>query len=151
MTSSQDIDTFVPVYDALPDEWEDSKKALIERLRRIADNINVREVGFYLEEQQLTGSKFQGPDGDPNTLRSMFRKVVDASPLDLGANSFAHGINFDSSFTLLKMQVAATDSTGLTAVIIPDEDVALDATNVTITSPADFDRACVIIEYILEV
>lgn len=149
--TSQEFESYVPIYDAIPEDWDEAKVALTERLRKITESLNAKEIGFYLEEELLAGSQFSGPDGNPNEFRSIFRKVVDASPLDLGANSFAHGINIDANFTLIKMHVSATDSTALTSKIIADDDVDLDAVNINITSPAMFDRACAIIEYILEV
>jgi hypothetical protein len=152
--SSQIFETYVPVYDSIPDKWEDARPFLVEQLRKISNGVNAREVGFFLDEELLSGKAFvpgiTAPGNNPGLFRGVFRKLVDVSPLVAGANVFAHNITYDVNFTLLSLWVAATDSVGLTSLVITGNDVTLDATNININSPGAYDRAWCVIEYILE-
>lgn len=153
--SSQQFETYVPVYDVVPEKWEEARPFLVEMLKKITNSLNSKEVGFFLDEELLSGKSFIPgvtiAGNNPGQFRSLFRKVIDVSPLAVGANVFAHGIQFDSNFTLIEMYVGATNSLTLNAICLTDTSVTLDATNINITSPAIYDRAFCIIEYCLEV
>ena len=152
--SSQEFESFVPVYDTVPEKWEDAQGFLVEQLRKISNGVNSREIGFFLDEELLSGKQFIPgvtlPGNNPGVFRQVFRKVVDVSPLVVGANSFPHGITFDVNFTLVDYWVAATDSALFTAINMVYDQVDMDAINININSPAAFDRAFCVIEYMLE-
>lgn len=151
--SSQLFESYIPVYDAAPEAWEEARPFLVEQLKALANAANIRQIGWYLEEELLSGKQFIPPSGISGTseqYRSVFRKVIDCSPLIAGANSFPHGITFDANFTLIHIYVSGTNSVTLQARTITGNDVVMDATNVNITSPAAFDRAFCVIEYIKE-
>lgn len=149
MTSntSQIFEALVPVYDEIPKDWQDARQMLVEALRKITESLNAKEIGFYLEEELLSGSQFIPTQ--PQQFRSVFRKVIDMGAVTVGANTAAHGINFDTNFTLLKLYVSGTNSTTLEASTITDG-VYMDATNINLTSPRAYDKTFCIIEYILE-
>lgn len=156
--TSQQFESYVPVYDTIPEKWEDAREMLVEALKKISNEINVREIGFFLDEEQLTGkgfiptSEMSGDNSsDSQQTRSIFRKVIDTGALVAGAKSVAHGITIDSNFSLIDLWVAATNSGTLVSQVITDGNVDLDATNINITSPGIFDRSWCIIEYIQEV
>lgn len=153
MTSSQDFESFVPVYDAIPDKWEDARPFIVEQFRKVSNGVNAREIGYFLEEELLSGKQFIPVDGlsPPDQFRQVFRKVIDCSPLVAGANSFAHGITFDVNFTLTDLWVAATDSVGFTAINMVYSEVDMDATNININSPGAYDRAFANIEFLKEI
>jgi len=157
MTTSQDQDfeSFVPVYDTVPAKWEDAQPFLVETLKKISNAVNVRTIGFYLDEELLSGNAFIPgatiPGNNPGIFRSILRKVIDVGPLVAGANAgVPHGILFDNRFTLIDLWVAGTNSGTLTARVINGNDVIMDATNIVITSPQAFDRAICVCEYIQE-
>jgi hypothetical protein len=129
----QDFDAYIPVYDAIPESWEDARQYIVEQLKQISNAVNVREVGWFLEQ-----------------YRSIFRKVFDASPLASGANTVPHDLTFDNRFTLIDLWVAGTDSVGFQALVISGNDVVMNATDFSITSPMAFDRAYIVCEYIQE-
>jgi ketosteroid isomerase-like protein len=52
---------------------------------------------------------------------------------------------------LIDLWVAATNSSTFNAVVITDDNVTMNATNIVITSPGNFDRAFCVIEYLLEI
>lgn len=156
-SDSQVFESYVPVYDAVPDKWEDARPFFVEQLKKISLAVNIREIGWYLDEELLSGKAFiPGAEqlnniGTSQVFRTILRKVVDVSPLVAGANApIAHGITFDDNFTLIDLWVSGTNSTTLTARRITGNDVIMDATNLTITSPQVFDRAYAFIEYVQE-
>lgn len=149
--TSQTFESYLPVYDTVPENWEEAKPFFVEQLKKISNLLNEREIGFMLEEELLTGKSFTGIATNPNEFRTVFRMVVDCSPLVVGANAFPHNIQFDSNFTLVDIWVAGTDSVGLTASVITDNNVTMDSTNVNITSIFAYDRAYCVIEYLKEI
>lgn len=159
MTSqtSQEFESYVPVYDAIPEKWEDAQPFLVEMLKKVSNAINIREIGWLLDEELLSGKSFipvavPAGDASPQIFRSVLRKVIDCSPLAAGLNAgIAHGITFDSRFTLIDLWVAGTNSGTLTALVINGNDVVMDATYIVITSPQAFDRAFAVVEYIQEI
>jgi len=154
MTSqSQELAAYTPVYNDIPENWEDARSFLVEQLRLMTNALNEKEIGFHLEENLLSGKSFIPVELNPVQYRSVFRKVIDMGGVVAGPNSKAHGITFDANFTLTQLYGTGTDSTGFTAVPFPNDtdSLTMDSTNVNINSSADYDRAYVVIEYILEV
>ena len=155
---SQEFETYVPVYDFIPEKWEDARGAIVEQLKKLANGINVRENALFVDDEILTGGQFipttamSGPSSSSSEqFRSILRKVVDMAPLVAGANSVPHGITFDSNFSLIQLWVSATDSVGLTAITMTYPEVTMDATNINVNSPGAYDRAWAIVEYIQEI
>jgi hypothetical protein len=160
MTSSfdsQNFESYVPVYDAVPDKWEDARPFIVEQLKKISTGVNVRTIGFYLDEELLSGNQFipgvaalTPPIQAQPQFRQIFRKVIDFSPMTPGANSRAHDIVFDANFTLIEIYGAATNTGALTADPITFASPAMDVTNVNVTSAGSYNRAFVVIHYLLE-
>ncbi len=155
---SQNLESYVPVFDAVPEKWEDARAFIVEQLKKLGNGINIREIGWLLDQELLTGKAFiPGVNnaldgGSSQTFRSVLRIVVNCSPLVVGANAFPHGIVFDANFTLVDLWCAATNSTTLTATIFCNSDtINLDATNINITSNGSYDRAYTVIEYLQEI
>ncbi len=153
--SAQDFEAFVPVYDAVPETWEEGRQFLVEQLKKISNAVNVREIGWLLDEEYLSGQQFipsLNNTGESQQFRSVLRKVIDFSPLVIGVNSKQHNINFDTNFTLMQLYGAATSSGTLTAIPIPNggNTIDMDATNINITATAAYDRCFVVVSYIQE-
>lgn len=156
-SDAQQLESYVPVYDAIPEKWEDARPFVVEQLKKVSNALNAREIGFYLDEELLSGKAFipgvaiMTEDGTSQTFRSILRKVVDVGPLVAGANAgVLHLIDFDANFTLIDIWVAGTNSGALTARNINPNDVLMTSTSIVITSPQIFDRAFCVIEYIQE-
>ena len=148
--NDQNLEAFVPVYDAIPAEWPEAQQFLTETLRKISTNINNRQIGYYLDEQLLTGSQFQPSSGVSDQFRDVFRKTINSGALVAGANAIPHGLTFDTNFTLVKMTVSATNTTPARAIILTDENVTMDADYININSPNAYDRSYITIEYLLQ-
>ena len=156
MISSQQFESYVPVYDMVPENWEDARAFLVEHLKKISNAVNIREIGWLLDEELLSGKQFIPSNataiaaGTAPQFRTVLRKVIDVSPLIVGANVKPHGITFDANFTLIDLWVSGTNSGTLRAVRITGDDVVMDNINLNITSPLAFDRAFAFVEYIQE-
>ncbi len=153
--TSQEFESYVPVYDTMPDKWEDARATLIEHLKKISNAVNVREIGWLLDQELLSGQQFipaANLTGTSQQFRSVLRKVIDCSPLIVGANTFAHGITFDANFTLMQLYAAATNSVAFTAIPIPNggNTISMDATNINITATAAYQRCFAVVSYIQE-
>jgi hypothetical protein len=155
--SSQQFESFVPVYDTVPEKWEDARVFLVEQLKKISNAVNIRTIGWLLDEELLSGQAFipgvTVPGNNPGQFRNVFRIVVDVSPIVMGTNTYPHGIIFDSNFTLIDLRVAATDSSLLKAQVITGDSVIMSAVDLTITSTygGTYDRAFAFIEYLQEI
>lgn len=163
---SQEFESYVPVYDAIPEKWEEAQEFLVERLKELANAVNIREIGWYIDEELLSGKAFIPialPPGDPTPqqFRSILRKVIDIGPLaNIGLNQKPHGINVDSNFTLTHLYACATSPTLLTSFEIdhaePGNEVwmYMDATYINIICVTDrhlYTRCFAIVEYIQEI
>ncbi len=167
-SDNQQLESFVPVYDAIPDQWEEARPFIVEQLKKISNAINIREIGWFLDEELLSGKAFiPGSENLDNlstsqVFRQVLRKVIDFGALPAaGIKSVPHGITFTDNFTLVQMFADATDPNLLIAVPIPyahptpANSIALDMDfdNVNITVGIDrsnFTRCFVTIEYLQE-
>ena len=164
MTSSTNDESYLPLYDTVPEKWQESREFLVENLKKISDVVNVREIGWYLEDANLTGKQFIQGTQVPTEYRSIFRKVVVFGALPAaGSKSVPHGIKFDNNFTLIHLYASATQPATL-AIPIPfaeqitpangNIEIFMDPTYVTIavgSNRSAFTRTFVIIEYLLEI
>ncbi len=156
--TSQQLESFVPVYDTVPEKWEDARQFLVEHLKKISNAVNIREIGWLLDEELLNGQQFiptiassAQTSGTSQQYRGVLRKVIDVSPIPIDNKSVPHGILFDVNFTLLHIYGAETNSVTLQASPITFQTIAMDATNINITSTVAYDRGFVTIEYIQEI
>lgn len=155
---SQQFESYVPVYDVVPEKWEDARAFLVEQLKRLALAVNIREIGWYLDEELLSGKAFiPGSNnildgGTSQQFRTILRKVVDVGPLVAGVNPpIAHGVTFDANLTSIDSWVEATNSTTFTAITLVSPELQIVGPNILITSPGAFDRAILVWEYVQEV
>lgn len=163
--SSQDFESYVPVYDAIPEDWEEARNFIVEQLKRVSNAINLREIGWFLDEELLSGKQFIPGvtlSGDSQQYRTILRKVIDFGALpNTGNKAVAHGITVDNNFTLMQLYAAATNPTTNVSIPIPfasgilteNVKINMDTTNINITTFSDrtaFTRCFVVVEYIQE-
>lgn len=163
--NSQNFESYVPVYDVVPDKWEDAREFLVEHLKKISNAVNVREIGWYLDEELLSGKAFipgATVAGNPQQFRQVFRKVIDFGALpNTATKTVAHGISFTTRSTLTNLYGAATNPTTLeyiplpysSAVLTDNIELSADSTNIVVTTAsnwATYTRCYVVIEYIQE-
>jgi len=164
--TSQRFESYVPVFDTMPDDWDQGKISLVEHLKKISNGVNTREIGYFLDEELLTGKQYPSVGTVSETseqYRSSFRMLVDFGTLpNTGTKTVAHNITVDANFTLTQLYAAATDPVAFTSLPIPyasniagdSISLSMDATNVIITTGSNrtnFTRCYVIIEYLQEI
>ncbi len=165
---SQNLESYVPVYDVVPEKWEDARPFIVEQLKKISTAVNSREIGFYLDQELLSGKAFIpganeiADGGTSQQFRTILRKVIDFGTLpDNSTKSVPHGIVFDNNFTLIQLWASATDPTNFIALPIPYVSTAagfsiqlyMDQTNVNIVTTSvknTYTRCFVFIEYCQE-
>ena len=163
--TSQEFESYLPVDYVVPEQWEEGRQFLVENLKKISNAVNVREIGWFLDEELLSGKQFFPgvvlPGNNPGVFRTILRKVIDFGGLPAaGTKSVPHGLIVNVNFSLINMWLAATDPVnfvgfGLSYYSIAAGDIKLnyDVTNVNVTVASDYSaytRAFVIIEYIQE-
>lgn len=155
---SQVLESYVPVYDVIPEQWEDARPFVVEQLKKITNAVNIREIGWFLDEELLSGKAFiPGANnilgnGTSQQYRQILRKVISFPGLVVGANAQPHGITIDSNFSLIQLFASATNEVTLTGEPIPNgaDTITYNATDIVITVGASYTRAWAIIEYIQE-
>jgi len=155
---SQNLESYVPVYDAVPEKWEDAKPFIVEQLKKLANGVNAREIGFFLDQELLSGKAFipgvniVSDGGSSQQFRTILRKVIVFPGLSIGANAQNHGINIDANFSLIQLFGAATNASTLTGEPIPNgvDTISYTSTQIIITVAAAYTRAWAVIEYIQE-
>ncbi len=157
-SDDQVLEAYVPVYDVMPSKWDDARGVVAEQLKRIANAINVRSIGFYLDQELLSGKSFipgvniAADGGSSQQFRTILRKVIVFPGLTPGVNMQDHEILIDANFSLIQLYAAATNSTGLVGEPIPNgaDTISYTATKIVITVASAYDRAWAVIEYIQE-
>jgi len=169
VSENQIFESFVPVYDAIPDKWEDARPFVVEQLKKISNAVNIREIGWFLDEELLSGKAFipgenSGGGSTNQAFRQVFRMVVDFGQLpNATSKSVPHNIpNVGNNFTLTFIGAYASDPVAFTYIPIPYADpntlanaikLDMDDTNVTITTGTNrtnYTRCYVTIEYMQE-
>ena|SRR5258708_4100286 len=155
---SQQLESYVPVYDVAPKTWEEGRAFVVEQFKRMANAINAREIGFFLDQELLSGKAFipglniASEGGSSQQFRTIFRKVVVFPGLIPGVNMQPHGLVVDGNFSLIQLFGAATNATTMTGEPIPNgaDTISYDANNIIITVAAAYTRAWATMEYIYE-
>ena len=157
-SDDQRLESFVPVYDTVPENWEDARPFFVEQLKRISNAVNIREIGWFLDEELLSGKAFIPSSTALNNLstsqvfRTVLRKVIVFPGLVPGVNPpIAHGITNDSNYEQIALWACATNSTTLTSTVFGNSNtIRVVGPNVIITSDGTYDRCKAYLEYIQE-
>lgn len=165
---SQQLESYVPVYDVVPEKWEEARPFLAEILKKITNSLNSKEIGFYLDQELLSGKAFipgvniATDGGSSQQFRQVLRKVIDCGVLpNTTTKTVPHEITVDANFTLVALYGAATDPTNLQAFgmgfpatsLTFVVELFMNATDIVIVTNADrtsFTRSYVVVEYMQE-
>jgi hypothetical protein len=155
---SQNFESYIPVYDTVPEKWDDARAFFVEQLKKITIALNSKEIGFFLDQELLSGKAFipgmnnAANGGTSQQFRTILRKVIVFPGLTVGVNTQNHDIDIDSNFSLIQLFGSATNATALTGEPLPNgaDTITYDATNIIITVAAAYDRAFAVVEYIQE-
>lgn len=157
-SDSQQLESFLPVYDAIPEKWEESRPFIVEMFKLISNAVNIREIGWFLDEELLSGKAFipgstaMSDLSTSQVFRQILRKVV-VFPTGVvaGANPIAHGIVNDDNYEQIALWACATNSTTLTSTVFGNSDtIRVIGPNVIVTSDGVYDRCKIYLEFIQE-
>lgn len=159
--SSQIYEAYEPVYEVIPEHWEDARTLLNEKTKDISNAINIRQIGWFLDEELLTGQQWFPGTTNNQAFRSVFRTVIDFGALpNTSTKSVAHQVTIDANFSLTNLYLAATDPIGLTGFSLQNfansgADIVLSytSTDVVVTTGSDYSNyttSFVVMEYIQE-
>lgn len=142
-----------------PDEQGQLILKLTDNNRDIANAVNVREIGNYLQQEIVTGSILFS-NASPSDTFPVFRKVINFGALPFPSpKPVPHGINFTDEFRMLKCWICATDPTAIEFIQFSFADpttaqalsMRVTATNVVVTSNFDysnFTSSIAVLEYV---
>ena len=155
---SQNFESYVPVYDVAPKTWEEARPFVVEQLKKLSNAVNTKEIGFFLDQELLSGKAFipginiAANGGSSQQFRTILRKVIVFPGLTVGVNQQPHDIFIDANFSLFQMFGAATNAMSLTGEPLPNgiDTITYDATNIYVTVAAKYDRCFVVAEYMQE-
>lgn len=178
MSTSQDqLQQFAPVYDYIPEQWEEARGFITEAMRETANVTNANVKGYFLDEETLSGKlwtpRARASADDPIVYRNVFRKVVDLGGLNdfstTSPQTVAHGIDTTEDTFIVALYGAASDpgASTLTAgiplpfveitnaapITVTNIELRMDATNIILESGTDYSaytRAWVVVEYVQE-
>lgn len=135
-------------------------------INNIALVLNLKDSGYYIEEEFVNGQLFFPKSISSTTgasqpeYRQVFRKVIDFGTLpNAGSTSVAHGINIDSNTTFTRIYGTANDTSGNSYLPLPYASTTLnqtisvdiDATYITITTGIDrtaYTTCYIVLEYL---
>ena len=142
----------------IPDDNEQMKIRIRQYFNDIASSLNVKDSGYYVQTETITGQLFL-PNFGINTssnvaYRPVFRTVVPFGALSTGANTVAHGLTIASSWHFTRIYGVIEDTAAPLYVPIPNDTVlvTVDGTNINITIPVAYNNFAgrVILEYVKE-
>jgi hypothetical protein len=154
---SQQLESYVPVYDVVPENWDEARPFLVEILKKITNAVNIREIGWFLDQELLSGKAFipgtnDVLDGGSNQVfRTILRIVVDIGPITAGVITRPHNIVNDANYEQIALWACATNSTTLTSTVFGNSDtIRVIGPNIQITSDGTYNRCKAYLEYIQE-
>lgn len=153
-SDSQQLESYVPVYDVVPEEWENARPFIVEQLKRLANAVNVREIGWFIDQEVLRGKFFiprANTGGSSQQFRTVLGIVVDVGPITAGVKTVPHGIVNDANYEQVSLWACATNSTTLTSTVFGNSDtIRVIGPDIQITSDGPYDRCKAYLEYVQE-
>jgi hypothetical protein len=152
---------YVPPSVILPEDPTLLRTVLTEKLQKIIEALNDKDIGQYNTVELLNGQLFF-TSGNPNKFRHVFRKVVDFGALpNTTTKSVAHGITWNANTRFTRIYGTATDPS-TSAIPLPYADanvvtncvrLSVDATNAIVETSANFSgytTTYIVLEYVQE-
>lgn len=143
--------------DVNSDDFKELLARLYQTVNNIANVLNLKDTGYYLQEEFVTGQVWFNPaSADPLLLRPVYRKVIDMGALGAGATTVAHGLTPTADWKFVNIYGAASGTPNYYPLPFVDAaganniEVKVNLTNVIVTnnSGVTFTTAYVILEYL---
>lgn len=139
-------------------EFKDLLVRLYQQVNNVALAVNLKDTGYYMTQEFVNGQQYFSTTNNPNTLRSVFRLVVNTGALGPGVNTTAHGLTIGATWSFTRIYGTATDIAGGNFFPLPwasaagatNIELAVGNANIVITnnSGLTFATSYVVLEYI---
>lgn len=147
-------------------EFKELIVRLYQNINNIALVLNIKDSGYYVQEEFLNGQLFfpnpslNSTTAQSPTYRQAFRKVINFGTLpNATSTSVAHNINITSGYSFTKIYGASTNNTQTSFIPLPfssptlNQNIKLEVTNtdVIVTTGIDmtsYTTTYIILEYI---
>ncbi|MHC4710665.1 MAG: hypothetical protein ACYTA3_09620 [Planctomycetota bacterium] len=151
---------YIPPSVILPEDPTLLRNVLTEKLQRLIEALNDKDIGQYNTVELLNGQLFF-TDGNPNKFRHVFRKVIDFGSLpNTGTKNVAHGLTWNANTRFTRIYGTATDPS-TRSIPLPYVDttagssieLSVDTTNVQIITAANYSgytTTYIVLEYVQE-
>jgi hypothetical protein len=151
---------YVPPSVILPEDPTLLRNVLTEKLQRLIEALNDKEIGQYNTVELLNGQLYFTA-GNPNKYRNVFRKVINFGALpNAGTKNVAHGITWNANTHFTRIYGTATDPS-TRSIPLPYVDttagssieLSVDTTNVQVITAFNYSgytTAYIILEYVQE-
>lgn len=131
---------------------------LYQQINNMALSLNLKDTGYYITQEFVNGQQYFSTTNNQNTLRSVFRLVVDTGALAAGVNTVAHGLTIGTTWSFTRIYGVATDIAGGNFCALPwasagganNIELAVGNANIVITNNSGFTfaKSYVVLEYI---
>jgi protein involved in ribonucleotide reduction len=137
--------SYVPPSVILPEDSEQLRITLTEKLQRMIEALNDKDIGQYNTVELLCGQLYF-TDGNPGKYRHVYRKVVDFGALpNAGTKNVAHGITWSANTRFTRIYGTSTQPSSR-SIPLPYVDttagnvieLSVDTTNVQIITAANY-------------
>jgi hypothetical protein len=157
-TNNWDVEN-IKELDTNSEEFKELFVRLYQNINNISVALNAKDSAFYLLEEFNTGQLYFNPTtAGHDSLRPVFRKVINLSPLVPGVNNFAHGLTIAPTWKFTKIAGVATSTnvvasyyplpfigTGLSRIVVYSDNANIVVNN---TTGITFPNAYVVLEYV---
>lgn len=138
---------------------EEFKELLVRLYQTVNSNAiatNIKDTGYYLQQEFVTGALYFNTNNDFNNLRPVYRKTINTGALGPGVTTIAHGLTVTNTWTWTFINGAATNIGTLVGYPIPyagsgaDIQVMVTAANIVITNNSGvvFTNSYIVLEYL---
>lgn len=150
---------YVPTTITLPEDPAQQKRVLVDYLSRVANSLNVRDIGEYSTTEVVTGQNYYGTSATPLKQRGVFRKVIDYSlalPNTASVN-IPHGLTLSADFRFTRIYGVANNP-GTSAIPLPNDGaggqgvaLSISGANIVLTTAFNataFTSTSIVLEYV---
>lgn len=146
--------------DVNSDEFKELLARLYQTVNNIANVLNIKDTGYYLQSEFVTGALYFNPTtADPLKQRPVFRIVINTGALAAGANPTNHNLTIGATWNFVRIYGAANGAPNYYPLPYASPNpgatniaVTVNATQVIVTNNSGntFTTSYVVLEYVKE-
>jgi len=140
-------------------EFKELLVRLYQNVNNIAVSLNLKESGYYIQEEFVTGAQYYNPaNSNQLVLRGEFRKTFETGAVGAGVTNIAHGLTIGATWNFTQIWGVLNDNIGNNYYPLPwasaggatNIELRVTAVNIVITnnSGVNFTDGKVVLEYL---